>query len=378
MQFLASLRLAVVLIALYATVIAWASFLESARGTDAVQFAIYQSLWFFALNVLLAVNLICAAVVRFPWRRRHAGFLITHLGILVLMGGCLLSRLGGIEARLPIVEGQWSGRAYLQSQRIGLKIMGKNSLQPDSERAVESSESIAFVGGPFNWDDYKTKLSWFPWRLRRLSRGVLFDRNGVRLEALDYHSSANRVELRLSVDDQTRTFWLCVFEDVEPFGERAHVVESDKRRVSVSFKPDTIDLGFLVFLRKFQTKLDPGSSMPSHYSSLVDFLESRPPHAILLKNVEITLNAPVDFIDPQTGRSWRLFQSSFDGPWQPGSVEFDYWSGKHPSRDELYLSIFTVSYDPGRALKYVGALLIVVGIVIVYYMSKLNFFRKRS
>ncbi len=44
---------------------------------------------------------------------------------------------------------------------------------------------------------------------------------------------------------------------------------------------------------------------------------------MLRENVLITLNAPVDFADPLTGRTYRLFQSGFDGPWLPGDPEFD-------------------------------------------------------
>ena len=100
----------------------------------------------------------------------------------------------------------------------------------------------------------------------------------------------------------------------------------------------------------------------------IDFLAGDPPRTPLQKNVTITLNAPVDFIDPQSGRTWRMFQSGFDGPWKPGTRQFQAMAGKDRSRDQIYLSILTLSYDPGRALKYTGCLLIVLGIAVVYYM----------
>ena len=82
----------------------------------------------------------------------------------------------------------------------------------------------------------------------------------------------------------------------------------------------------------------------------------------------ITLNAPVDFADPQTGRTYRLFQSSFRARGRPASPSSTSWSGNDRSRDQVYLSRLSVNYDPGRGLKYVGCLLIVAGIVIVYYL----------
>ena len=112
---LASLRLAVALIALYAAVAAWATLVERSRGADAARFGIYETGWFAALNALLALNILAAVLIRFPWRRRQTGFVVTHVGILVLLAGFLASRQSGIEAQLPIVEGHAAHRAYQDS-----------------------------------------------------------------------------------------------------------------------------------------------------------------------------------------------------------------------------------------------------------------------
>jgi hypothetical protein len=128
-----------------------------------------------------------------------------------------------------------------------------------------------------------------------------------------------------------------------------------------------LDLGFQLYLHKFQRKLDPGAAMASHYSSLVDFLDRGNPPQVLRKNVLIGLNAPVDFVDPQTGRTYRLFQAGFGGdPVLPSQPAFDRLVAGDRSRDCVYLSRLSVNYDPGRGLKYLGCLSIVVGIMMVY------------
>jgi hypothetical protein len=370
MRFLASLKLAVVLIAVYAVVIAWASILESSHGTVAVHFGVYETWWFLALNVLLAINVLLAAVVRFPWRRRQTGFVITHSGILLLMAGCLLSWRGGIEARLPVAEGHSSGRAYQDSRHLLLRVSPKNGGAAEDRAAGAETVRIPFVGGPFDWKDYHGRLFWFPWRLAPRSSGLLYDSGGVRLEALDYLAVGQepRVRLRLSIDGAAEEFWLADSDDERSSSEGEHTLDSPQRRATVSMSQDTVELGFLVFLQKFQGKLDAGSLMPSHYSSLVDFIAPGPSPRRLQENVVITLNSPVDFTDPANGRTWRLFQSSFDGPWKPGSRQFQALAGKDRSRDQIYLSILTLSYDPGRALKYLGSLLVVMGVAVVYYV----------
>ena len=117
-----SLRLAVTLIAVYAGVLAWATLVESQHGAAAAHFAIYDAGWFTALNALLALNVLCAVMIRFPWKWRQTGFLVTHLGILVLLAGCLATRQLGIEAQLPIFEGQTAHRAYQDRYHFQLQV----------------------------------------------------------------------------------------------------------------------------------------------------------------------------------------------------------------------------------------------------------------
>ncbi len=245
---IASVPLGIGLMAVYAAVLAEATWIESQLGAEAAHAAVYDTRWFVALNVALAVNVLGAVVLRFPWRRRQTGFVLTHVGILVLLAGCLATQRRGIQAQMSVFEG---------------------------------------------------------------------------------HAS------RIAIEDSHR-----------------------------------IDLGFQVFLRQFRRKLDPGSAVASHYSSEVDFLDLGDPPKRLRENVLIALNAPVDFTDPKTGCTYRLFQSSFAGPWLPGTPEFDQLVGNDHGRDQVFKSVLTVNYDPGRWLKYAGSWMIVLGIAVGYYSRR--------
>ncbi|HMB03658.1 MAG TPA: ResB protein required for cytochrome c biosynthesis, partial [Isosphaeraceae bacterium] len=90
-QFLASLKLAVISLGTLAAVLAYATFFESWYGTAAVQEWIYKSKGFAILLAFLGANILCAALIRFPWKRRQIGFLITHTGLLILLAGSYLS-----------------------------------------------------------------------------------------------------------------------------------------------------------------------------------------------------------------------------------------------------------------------------------------------
>jgi ABC-type transport system involved in cytochrome c biogenesis permease subunit len=255
---LASLQLAVVLIAVYAVVLAAATFVEKYHGPAAARAMVYDTAWFAAIHIVLAVNVLCAMLIRLPWRPRQIGFLVTHGGILLLLAGCALTRWAGVEAQLAVYEGHANHIAQIDRH------------QSDAENA-----------------------------------------------------------------------------ETEP-----------------------LELGFQVYLHQFRRRLDPGSGMPSHYSSRVDFLDRGDPPKMLLEDQTIKLNAPVDFTDPKTGRTYRLFQASFEGPWLPGDEKFDQLAGNDRGRDQIYMSRLSMNYDPGRWPKYVGSLLIVVGIGIVYYLRR--------
>jgi hypothetical protein len=296
---------------------------------------------------------LCTVIIRFPWKWRQSGFLVTHLGILILLAGCLATRHFGIEAQLPIFEGQAARRAYQDSYHFQLQAT-------PAKPATAAAETICvpFAGGPFSWDRY-AKLSWFPWHVAHRSRGTLYDGDGIRLEILDYQSEPQpAAHVRLSVDGESKELDVAASSG-ESTEAKPQVVAAKRRRVTISMPLDEVELGFQLYLRRFQRKLDPGAGTASHYSSLVDFLDlGRPP--------------PVDFADPQSERMYRLFQASFSGPWTPGEADFDQLVHGDRSRDQVYLSRLSVNYDPGRELKYLGSLMTVVGIALVYCLRSRN------
>lgn len=68
-EFLSSLKFAVVLIGMVATVLGVGTFVESGYGTEAVKFGIWNTWWFTLLGSLLAVSIFCAAAIRYPWKK---------------------------------------------------------------------------------------------------------------------------------------------------------------------------------------------------------------------------------------------------------------------------------------------------------------------
>ena len=116
LRWLASLKLAVILLVVLAVVAAAATFIEVAKGRDYVLWYVYHSPWFIGLLGLLCLNVLAAAIVRFPWKIGQIPFLLTHVGLLVLLAGAVWTFQGGIEGRLVLGEGEAADRIALSDR----------------------------------------------------------------------------------------------------------------------------------------------------------------------------------------------------------------------------------------------------------------------
>jgi hypothetical protein len=96
-----------------AGVCAVATFLESGFSARVARAYVYNAPWFNVWLLLLALNLTCSAATRWPWERKHAGFVITHVGILVLLAGALLGRAKGFEGSVDLLKGAPPSREIL-------------------------------------------------------------------------------------------------------------------------------------------------------------------------------------------------------------------------------------------------------------------------
>ncbi len=172
LQLLGSLKLAVVLLGTLAAVIATATILEANHGRLYAQWYVYHSGWFIALLALLGVNILCAALARFPWKRHQTGFVVTHAGLLILLGGAIYSFVGGIEGQVSLREGETTTR-MIMPQQCQVTATWVN-------RPEEPPYEFAFEPGPSDWREGKT-----------LHIGEI---DGISARVLRYYNHATAVE----------------------------------------------------------------------------------------------------------------------------------------------------------------------------------------
>lgn len=101
-----SLWFAALLLILLLVAMACATVFESSHGTERALDAFYRAWWFKTLIVLLCVNVAAAVLLRYPFSKRQIGFVVTHVAILVTLGGALLTQQFGIDGQIAIAEGQ--------------------------------------------------------------------------------------------------------------------------------------------------------------------------------------------------------------------------------------------------------------------------------
>ena len=126
------------------------------------------------------------------------GFILPHIGLVVLLlDACSVAATGWTHGGLA--ERQSKSEAYkslsqhleLDGQQHFVLVVGSDDPKAEEQKPID----VAFTPGPFNWEDYQTTLDWFPWHVAHRDRGVLYDRDGIRLEVLDYLSRSQALEI---------------------------------------------------------------------------------------------------------------------------------------------------------------------------------------
>ena len=145
-QFLASLKLAVVSIGTLAATLAYATVFESKYGGGAAQEWIYRSPGFAILLAFLGMNILCAALIRFPWKRRQTGFVVTHAGLLILLAGSYYSVRTADEGQVGMLEGDVKGELV----RVDYPVIRITEIDPHTNARTPVLD-LPFRPGPFEW-----------------------------------------------------------------------------------------------------------------------------------------------------------------------------------------------------------------------------------
>jgi len=403
LRMLGSLKLAVALLVILAVVCAVTTFVESKRGTELVQWYVYDHPWFAGLLSLLALNVLAATLARFPWNRRQIGFVLTHVGVLMVLIGSLLTYWFGIEGRMAIAEGE-------QQDSIVLNGRTQVTVYRPGDRKRESLE-FSFYGGPVGWsedhaldlaeiDGVAVKVLKFYRQAQREERWVADDSDrapaAMKVAIVDPEGRTlgqrwlqpDQFNLKAEVGDQIEIggggkivileslpharqeveFQSVPLEKDGPSGlEPAALIEVTAagtthkiwlqrndpqfgfQRIETARGPlqvelgyERLPLGFSLKLHDFTHGRNPGGMGSASYESSVQLIDKA---ANVDQRHKIWMNHPL------THRNFSFYQSSYQ----------ELTDGKE-------VSILSAAYDPGRLLKYSGSVVVCVGMFVMFYI----------
>ncbi|MDQ6655410.1 MAG: cytochrome c biogenesis protein ResB, partial [Verrucomicrobiota bacterium] len=121
-KFFSSIKLAVVLLAVLIVAAIAGTLYESTFDAKVARAYVYGAPWFNFWLLLLVANLTASALSRWPWRKHHVAFLITHLGIITLLFGSLIGRIWGVEGTMTIFKGdQPSNRLLIDQHQLRVR-----------------------------------------------------------------------------------------------------------------------------------------------------------------------------------------------------------------------------------------------------------------
>ena len=212
------LQAAVTLLFIFSVVLAIGTMLESWYSAKVSQELVYRAWWFTLLLGLLWVNIFFAAAKKWPWKKYQTGFLITHVGLLTMCTGGIVTSLRGTDSMMNLID--TPNESVMEREEIldsfG-RLMNKSSsvvLQEDamiSVTAAKRGDAVPvkqlekpFDPGSFIWktekdahgtSDFGKLLNFMSWLSHPLPRHWRMELpDGAELKVLAFYPNV-RVEL---------------------------------------------------------------------------------------------------------------------------------------------------------------------------------------
>ncbi|MGE3682961.1 MAG: cytochrome c biogenesis protein ResB [Bdellovibrionales bacterium] len=451
LRFLASLRLAVVVIVGLAVISAIGTVYEARYDSEVATKLVYHSPYMYFILGLLVVNLVAVMVDRWPWKQHHAAFVLAHVGIIVLLFGSWLTYRYGVDGSIAFEIGEerntvtvknrdlmvWasldgSSMANIYNAEVDFLVhpptserpffvnLGSDELrfteyQHFAFRESEIRASSAEEDGPavrFQLENPNVNLTEWLRRERGqsqaqvdlgparvvLARDEASARSGGRneiflisttdkkaLEFIIYNKDKSiRKRGRIREAEMLETGWMGLkfrvlrylphatetiqyvpAKSASPLANSAAKFTMrgkeywvglnsalrlylDDRAYYISYAHRQLELGFPLRLKNFRVGTYQGTERAASYESEVEV----PGQGTVL----VSMNEPLKH------EGYTFYQASFQRDEQGRPV----------------VSILSVNYDPGRWLKYLGSLLIVLGSIMLFYFKRVKWIKKDS
>lgn len=112
-RYVGSVRFAVPLLTVVAAAMVWGTWIDSTVGRERAMGAVYGSWWFITLMVFVCASLIISVLTRYPWKRKHIGFITVHASLIGLIVVGFYTMFTKLEGRIILEEGHASTEDFV-------------------------------------------------------------------------------------------------------------------------------------------------------------------------------------------------------------------------------------------------------------------------
>lgn len=118
---LGGLKLAVILLSLFAILMTVGTFCESYYGTDFANRVIYKTWFFMLLQFGMFISIVFAAFLRLPPKKRLYGFYTIHAGLVIIGAGSFMTYYAGIDGSIVLPPNSPSREVILSDDVIKMR-----------------------------------------------------------------------------------------------------------------------------------------------------------------------------------------------------------------------------------------------------------------
>ncbi len=374
-DFFVSLKLTVVLLALSSILIFWATLAQVQLGIWGVQEKFFHTLFVlgkipgtdlpvpvfpggYFLGGLLLINLLAAHIYRFRLEWKKAGIQLTHLGLILLLLGELVTSLLQVESNMRIEEG--GTQHYSESYRINeLAIL--DTTNPGFNEVVAIPEAVLADGGAIQHPKlpFQVRLKdYYPNAALQLREGL--PNAAPSLATVGVGPRIAVTPLRLTYKQDERNAPAAHLELVGPQGSLGTWLVSP-----ILSAPQTFDYAG----RTWEIALRFKRYYHPFNITLLDFAHDRYPGTEIPKNFSSRIRLKTD-----DGRGDREVLIFMNNPLRHAGLTF--YQASFERGDKV--SILQVVRNPGWVVPYVSCIIMGLGLLLQFSIHLVGFIRRRA
>ena len=142
LRFIVSPMMMGILFIVLAVALAAATFIENDFGAAAARAAVYNTLWFELLFLLLVVNLTGQIFIFRLWRREKLTVMLFHLAFIVMVTGAAITRYTGYDGIMHIREGESSSHTFSSGNTLAFELADAGG-----ETLASHDKPLSIAGG---------------------------------------------------------------------------------------------------------------------------------------------------------------------------------------------------------------------------------------